>query len=85
MGRTVRSICCAANGSSGSKLNIPASTDTTGKFFFGIFDFMMIVPFSFLSLSQCLVFARLAAVRPARAKVQTILFFMLVSVVVATL
>src|SRR5882724_7304724 len=56
-GRTVRLTSCAANGS-GSKLNIPISTDTTGESFFGISDFTMVVLFSFLSLSECLVLVR---------------------------
>jgi hypothetical protein len=39
-------------------LNMAAITDITGEFFFGISDFMMVVPFSFLSLFQCLVLVR---------------------------
>jgi hypothetical protein len=41
MGRTVRSICCAAN-DSGSKVNIVGSKCVTREFFFRISDFIVI-------------------------------------------
>src|SRR3984893_13083673 len=47
IGKTARLICCGGSGS-GSKLNILASTNTTGELFVAISDFMMAVPSSFL-------------------------------------
>src|SRR5881275_468567 len=45
-GRTVRSICCAAN-QNGSMIEMATSDRITGEFFCCISDFMVVVAFAF--------------------------------------